>query len=186
MHHLLRLVILVTVILVAAFGCANPKAAKHKGGATSQEFVTDANWGMPAPADAVEPAVRQTLAQPENPEGESKQNMSEERTEVRPDGTVIRTVRHAATELGGSQSVADILKAYASGEYAKRLLLAILLGAVAWSCRLQWPVASGLLAAGAVATAFFGPIAALAAACLSAGVWVGYQVLKSRIPIPLP
>jgi hypothetical protein len=186
MHAVLRLVILVTAILVAAFGCASPKAAKQRGGAATQGFVIDGDFGMPAPVDVPQPAMNQTLAQPENPEGESKQTMTEERTEVRPDGTVIRTIRNAATELGGSQSVADILKAYASGEYAKRILLALLLGGVAWFIRTEWQVASGVLAAGAVATAFFGPIAALCAAVFAGGVWVAYHVMKSRIPFPLP
>ena len=158
MHSALRLLILVTLVLVAAFGCANNGATRVKGGGSSQEFPASDNFGMPAPADASEPAsapaVRQSLAQPENPEGESRQKMSEERTEVRPDGTVIRTVRHASTELGGSQDLAEILKEYAGTEYTRRLLLALLLGAVAWTARREWPVAAGLLAAGAVATAF--------------------------------
>lgn len=189
MHSFLRLVILVTLILVSAFGCGNPKAAKQRGGGTSQGFVTDGDFGVPAPPD-VAPApsmgMKQSLAQPENPEGESRQTMSEERTEVRPDGTVVRTVRKASTELGGSQDVADILKAYASGEYAKRMLLALFLGALAWFGRREWPVAAGVLAAGAVATAFFGPVAALCAVVFAGGLWVAYHVLKSRIPVPLP
>lgn len=192
-HHielrLIRWLVLATAILVALFGCAR-LPAPVKGGASTQGFADVSGWGMPtpaAPADAPAPrGVSQGMSQPDNPQGSSRQNMSEERTEVKPDGTVVRVVRRASTELGGAQDVADILKAYASGEYAKRMLLALFLGAAAWFLRLEWPVAAGVLAAGAVATAFFGPVAALVAACLAGGLWIAWHVLKSRIPVPLP
>jgi hypothetical protein len=168
---------LVLTTLLFAVGCGGrAMLAKTKGGGSEQ--------GFPAPADV--PGMSQRLEQPENPEGKSAQTMAEERTEIRPDGTVIRTVRTASTELGGSQDVADILRAYLGGEHFKRVALGLLLGLLAWLGRREWPVAAGVLALGAVATAFFGLPAVLISASMAGGLWLAWHILKSRVPIPLP
>lgn len=188
MHLLARIVIACTLIAVILFGCkTSPRY--QKGGTTTQSFPAlsaPMQVSQPAPAPAPAEGQSQTLAQPENAQGPSKQDMVEERTVMHPDGSVERTKRTAATVIGGSQSLTDILKTYYDDQYTRRLVLAILLGLAAWYLRNEWPVKAGVLAAGAVLTAFFGPVAAAIAASICAGIFVAYHVLKSRIPIPLP
>ena len=185
MHTVYRLALIITILLVSVFGCKTAPRYQ-KGGNTSQTFPS-----APALAPVTEPApagsgVSQTLTQPENAQGQSKQDMVEEKTVVRPDGTVERTRRSAGTVIGGSQSLTDILKTYYDDEYSKRMILALLLGVAAWYLRTEWPVKAGVCAVGAVLTAFFGPIAAACTALFCGGIFVAYHVLKSRIPVPLP
>lgn len=181
MHTLYRLTIVVTILLVSVFGCKSGSPRYQKGGTTVQSFP-------PAPATSLAPAApvegqTQSLAQPENAQGQSKQDMTEEKTVVHPDGTVERTRRTAGTVIGGSQSLTDILKVYGESKYFQRLALAALLGMAAWYYRLEWPVVASTLALGAILTAFFGPVAAAISAAVCAGLFVAYHVLKAQIPI---
>lgn len=186
MHTFYRLALVVTILLVSVFGCKSAPRYQ-KGGNTTQSFPPPAEQFLPGAAPVAEGSgMSQTLGQPENAQGQSKQDMVEEKTVVRPDGTVERTRRSAGTVIGGSQSLTDILKTYYDDEYSKRMILALLLGVAAWYLRTEWPVKAGVCAVGAVLTAFFGPIAAACTALFCGGIFVAYHVLKSRIPVPLP
>ena len=194
MHLLARLIIAVTLLAVLLFGCT-VAPRYQKGGTIRQSFPALAAVAEPAPVPVPEPSpapaapaegLSQSLTQPENAQGSSTQDMVEERTVMRPDGTVERTKRHAATVIGGSQSLTDILKTVYSAEYAKRMLLALMMGIAAWYFRTEWPVKAGILAVGAVLTAFFGPIASVITGAVCGGIFIAYHVLKTRIPFPIP
>jgi hypothetical protein len=181
MHTFYRLTIIATILLASVFGCKSGSPRYQKGGTTVQSFPATVATAL-APAAPVE-GQSQSLAQPENAQGNSKQDMTEEKTVVHPDGTVEQTRRTAGTVIGGSQSLTDILKVYGESKYFQRLALAVMLGMAAWYFRIEWPVVASALALGAILTAFFGPIASAIAAAVCAGLFIAYHVLKAQIPI---
>lgn len=173
LNLLARFFIALCLLACILFGCKTAPRYQ-KGGVSSQSFPQTST--APALSPAPEGNQTQTLAQPENAQGQSKQTMTEERTIVHLDGTVERTKRTAGTVLGGSQSLTDILKTYYDDEYSKRLILALLMGGAAWYFRTEWPVKAGILAIGAILTAFFGPIASALTAAVCGGIFVAYHV----------
>ena len=178
-----RALILITLILVAAYGCARP-TAHQKGGKIAQSLGEPA-YSDVLPRPAVAPAVpSQSLVQPENPAGESRQSISETTTTTKPDGTVVTTVKKADSVIGGSQDLADIIGAYMKGEYMRRLMIALGLAVLAWKLKEEWPVVAVILGSGAAAVVILGEIWTLVAACLAGGVFIAYHALKPRLPIP--
>ena len=176
------------VFLVSLSGCQ--MAPRHqRGGRTAQTL----GFSVTAPATSQPgtshlPAV-QTLTQPENPEGESLQELTETTTTTAPSGEVVTVVKRARTVIGGSQRLADILKEYASTEYARRIALALVLGVVAFAVRKEWPSLQWVFGIGAVAVAFFGPLAVLGVAGAAGGLIVAYYIVTARlaaVAAPLP
>lgn len=163
-----------TAVATLLSGC-NTAPRHQRGGITSQTL------GSPAPVIA--PA--QTLQQPENPEGESRQVIVRTVTTTTPTGDTVTTTEKAETVIGGSQDLADMLKAYAATEYTKRIALALILGIIAFRVRNEWPLASWGLGIGAVAVAFFGLPAVIATATFAVTVYVVYHVVRSQIPFQI-
>jgi len=170
---------LCVAILPALFlnACATPR--HQKGGQTSQSL------GTPAVYEPATPAT-QTLAQSENPKEVSTQEIRETVTTTAPTGEVVTTVKHAKTTLGGSQDLAEIMKEYTGSEYVKRIALALILGCIAFAVRKEWPSLQWVFGLGAVAVAFFGPIAVIAVAGIGGGIVFAYHVVKSNAQIHLP
>ena len=167
-------------------GCsAQPR--HQRGGRTAQTLgVTFQD--VRAPGVSQLPAV-QTLTQPENPEGESLQELTETTTTTAPSGEVVTVVKRARTVIGGSQDLADILQEYAATEYARRIALALILGVVAFAVRKEWPSLQWVFGLGAVAVAFFGPLAVLGVAGAAGGLIAAYYIVSARfpgLPAPLP
>jgi hypothetical protein len=93
--------------------------------------------------------VTQMLVQPENPEGPSNQQFV--RVTQQPDGTII--TERATTQLGGSQSMADILKASGISWTIKGVLtgIVLLLAGIVAVAR-GWPVTGLWVGIGGVAS----------------------------------
>lgn len=164
----------VILLMLAITGCRTP-AVHQKGGTASQSLGTSSVVLPATPAT-------QTLAQPENPKEVSTQEMSETTTTTAPTGEVVTTVKRAKTVLGGSQDLAEIMKEYAGSEYVKRIALALILVGAAFIARKEWPSLQWVLGLGAVAVAFFGPVAVLTVAGLGAGIIFAYYVVKAQVP----
>lgn len=174
--HLINALLVLGMAACLAFLSACASAPRHqRGGTTSQTL------GTPAPVIA----PSQALQQPENPEGESRQVIVRTITTTTPAGDTVTTTEKAETVIGGSQDLADMLKAYAATEYMRRIALALILGVIAFRVRNEWPLASWGLGIGAVAVAFFGLPAVIATATFGVTVYVVYHVVRSQIPFQL-
>lgn len=169
-------------LLAAVAGCKT--APRHqRGGSASQSL------GVTRPASPALEQSQQTLTQPENPEGESEQELTETTTTTAPSGEVVTVVKRARTVIGGSQDFADIVKEYAASEYARRIALALVLGVIAFAARKEWPSLQWVFGVGAVAVAFFGPALVLAVSGVGVGIIVAYYIVSARfavLPAPLP
>lgn len=180
MKSLSALVLLAVLWLALLAGCAT--APRHqRGGAASQSLghsatVTPRMPSSPGASPAAPAGPAQTLVQPENPEGESMQEMRETVTTTTPAGDVVTTVRTARTVIGGSQSLSDIMKAYAASEYTRRLALALVLAVVAFAVRKDWPSLQWVFGGGAVLVAFCGLGWALAILGAGGGVVLAYYL----------
>jgi hypothetical protein len=129
-----------------------------------------------------EPAVIQHIQQPENPEGSSEIQWEEFRTIMHTDGTVERIGRKSMSRIGGSQDYAKILKEYGKTEYFRGLVFGLCLMGVAWMAyRKDWPLISGILAVGAVASIFVAWWAGALSILAGAGIYIGYKV---ALPLP--
>lgn len=180
----LRLALLLLVLAIVWFlsGCGAPVQRHQRGGASAQTLGAPAlDVGRPLAGAPITGAPRQSMTQPENPEGQSQQEMSRTTTTTHADGSVTTTREVAKTVIGGSQSLTDILKAYAAGEYMRRIAIALIMGLVAWLMRKEWPLIAGVLAIGALVVAFFGPGYALAFAGAGAGIYVAYHVVRAQL-----
>ena len=127
--------------------------------------------------------AQQVFWQPENPEGPSIQKLVRTITTTAPTGEVVTTVERAETQVGGSQSLADIAKEIMGAEHWRNMAVALLMGIIAWIMRREWPTIAGILAFGAIVVAFFGLQWALAFAGVGGGIFIGYHLLKSQLPI---
>lgn len=155
-------------------GCTN--APRHqRGGSTAQTLGT-------APAIRIAPA--QTLQQPENPEGESRQVIVRTITTTTPAGDTITTTEKAETVIGGSQSLADILKEYAAADYIRRLAMALIIAVIAYRVRVEWPTISWGLGIGAAIVAFYGLPAVIGCAVFGGAVFLTYHVVRSKLAAP--
>lgn len=166
------LLMLFVIVVAALLMSCNSPARHQRGGTTTQTL------GAPAPAPVHAPA--QTLVQPENPEGESRQIIVRTITTTTPAGDTVTTTEKAETVIGGSQDLVGILKAYGQTEYMRRLVLALVLGVIAYRVRVEWPVASWGLAIGSVLVGFFGMTAAIATAVFGTTVFVTYYVVRAQ------
>ena len=191
MKSLSALVLLAVLFLALLAGCAS--APRHqRGGAASQSLglspaVTPRSLPLPGASPVAQSAApAQTLVQPENPEGESMQELRETVTTTTPAGDVVTTVRTARTVIGGSQSLTDIMRAYAASEYTRRLALALVLAVVAFAVRRDWPSLQWVFGLGAVIVAFYGLAAVLAVAGAAGGIVVAYYIVSARIGLPAP
>ena len=164
--------VVLTLLPLLLGGCA-PVQRHQRGGGSSQSL------GDARPAPVIAPY--QAMQQPENPEGQSLQELTRTVTTTHADGSVTTTREVARTVIGGSQRLADILKEYAKGEYMRRIALALIMGLIAWLLRKEWPLVAGVLGIGALVVAFFGPGWALAFAGAGAGIYVTYYIVSARI-----
>lgn len=180
MKFLSALVLLAVLFLALLAGCSS--APRHqRGGAASQSLglsapVTPRSLAQPGASPVAAAAPAQTLVQPENPEGESMQELRETVTTTTPAGDVVTTVRTARTVIGGSQDLAEMVKAYAASEYTRRLALALVLAVVAFAVRRDWPSLQWVLGGGAVLVAFCGLGWALAVLGAGGGVVLAYYL----------
>jgi len=174
-------------------GCLTSKGPPHqKGGATAQSLgpapampKLNMRTAQPQLADSafVVPVAGQAMQQPENPLGESKQVLHRTITTTAPTGEVVTTVERAETVIGGSQSLADIAKQIMGADHWRNMAVALLMGIIAWIMRREWPTIAGILALGAIVVAFFGLQWALGFAGIGGGIFVGYHLLRSQLPI---
>jgi hypothetical protein len=170
-------------IAVFAFcggGCSG--VVKHqKGGRASQSLGVS----IP-PMDYMGMPPEQFMEQPENPVGESRQAMARTVTTVDPaSGVVTSTTEHAETTIGGSQDLAKIIKQKVGADHLRNLIAALLMAAVAWLCRREWPIVGVALGVGAVVVAFFGIAWAVGFAGFGLGAVVIYYAARSQIPFQL-
>jgi hypothetical protein len=171
-----------TVALFLA-GCTS--VPRHqKGGGASQSLsplsilrIPDARLDVPPP----EPGPSQSLSQPENPEGESAQEITRTITTTSPDGSVVTTVERATTKLGGSQSLTDMIKEAVGADQLRALLLALIMAFTAFLCRHSWPFVAVALAVGAVVVAVFGIAYALAFGGIGLGAVVAYYIARAQL-----
>jgi hypothetical protein len=180
-------------LLCLLVGCATSKPPPHqKGGSAAQSLGPapamprlNIPTAQPKLADPVfhVPVAGQAMQQPENPLGESKQVLHRTITTTAPTGEVVTTVERAETVIGGSQSLADIAKQIMGAEHWKNMAVALLMGIIAWIMRKEWPTVAGILALGAIVVAFFGLQWALGFAGIGGGIFIGYHLLKSQLPI---
>jgi hypothetical protein len=185
--------VLVAISLLALLaGCATKTPPHQKGGSTAQSLgpaptmpKLNMTTTQPQLADAafVVPVAGQAMQQPENPLGESKQVLHRTITTTAPTGEVVTTVERAETVIGGSQSLADIAKQIMGAEHWRNMAVALLMGIIAWIMRREWPTIAGILAFGAIVVAFFGLQWALAFAGVGGGIFIGYHILRSQLPI---
>jgi hypothetical protein len=174
------------LLLALLTGC--PTAPRHQKGGGGAQTLGPAP--MPPTLVQVQPravalkgdTAQQVFWQPENPEGPSVQKLVRTITTTAPTGEVVTTVERAETQVGGSQSLADIAKQVMGAEHWKNMAVALLMAGIAWALRKQWPTPAGVLALGAIIVAFFGIKWALAVGGLSAGVFLGYHLTMSGIP----
>jgi hypothetical protein len=171
-------VLLAVSLLALLAGCATKTPPHQKGGNAAQSLGSS----PPAPALVIEHPA-QSMQQPENPLGESKQVLHRTITTTAPTGEVVTTVERAETVIGGSQSLADIAKQIMGADHWRNMAVALLMGIVAWIMRREWPTIAGILAFGAIVVAFFGLQYALAFAGVGGGVFLGYHLLRSQLPI---
>lgn len=173
-------------------GCARTPC-HQKGGTIAQSLgwsLAPPGLGALTPPPPASPSMggAQSLTQPENPQGESMQELRETTTTT-PTGEVVTVVRSARTVIGGSQDLADMIKAYAASEYMRRLALALILAVMAFAVRREWPSLQWVFGLGAVAVAFFGPVAVLTVAGLGAGILAAYYIVSAKfaaLAAPLP
>lgn len=189
------MVTLMIVSLLSVSGCA--RSPRHqKGGTIAQSLGWSSQLGNPGSAPTPQSPLAspllggaQSLTQPENPQGESMQELRETTTTTTPAGDVVTVVKSARTVIGGSQDLADIMKAYAASEYMRRIALALILAVVAFAVRRDWPSLQWVFGLGAVAVAFFGPLAVLAVAGIGAGIIAAYYIVSAKLAAlaaPLP
>lgn len=180
MKSLSALVLLLILVAVLAAGCASQP--RHQRGGSAAQSLGFSFSPPPAPAPAAQPAPAvQVLTQPENPDGESMQEIRETTTTTTPTGDVVTVVKSARTVIGGSQSLAEIAKAYASSEYTRRLALALVLAVVAFAVRREWPSLQWVFGGGAVLVAFCGLGWALAVLGAGGGMVLAYYVTTLKV-----
>jgi hypothetical protein len=140
----------------------------------------------PRPSEyGFDPAIpSQSMQQPENPLGESKQILRRTITTTAPTGEVVTTVETAETVIGGSQSLADIAKQIMSADHWRNMAVALLMAIIAWYARKEWPTVATVLAVGALIVAFFGLKWALGFGAAGGGIVIGYYILRAQLPIP--
>ena len=181
-------VLLAVSLLALLAGCATKGPPHQKGGGGAQSLGLPP---MPPNLVQVTPqaptlkndTAQQVFWQPENPEGPSIQKLVRTITTTAPTGEVVTTVERAETQVGGSQSLADIAKEIMGADHWRNMAVALLMGIIAWIMRREWPTIAGILAFGAIVVAFFGLQWALAFAGVGGGVFLGYHILRSQLPI---
>ena len=160
--------LLVILAVLALTGCKS--TPRHQRGGSSE--IT--------PAAAV-------LRQPENPEGTSSQQVERTITTIHPTTGVVTISREAAaTSIGGSQSLTDIIKQSVGAENLRNSILALALAFTAFFVRREWPMIAAILCGGAVFVALFGYVALLVTLGVSGGIFIAYQILSARMRLPLP
>lgn len=175
-------ILCVVLIVCLLTGCSSPPRHQRGGRAAQSLGFTPPVTPRSQPAAGASPIpASQTLTQPENPEGESVQEIRETTTTTTPAGEVVTVVKSARTVIGGSQDLADIMQEYAASEYARRIALALILGVIAFAVRREWPSLQWVFGVGAVAVAFFGPFAVLAVAGLGTGIVLAYYIVSAKL-----
>jgi hypothetical protein len=166
--------LLAVSLLALLAGCATKTPPHQKGGTTAQSLgpaptmpKLKMTTAQPQLADSafVVPVAGQAMQQPENPLGESKQVLHRTITTTAPTGEVV------------------IAKQVMGADHWRNMAVALLMGIVAWIMRREWPTIAGILAFGAIVVAFFGLQWALAFAGIGGGVFLGYHLLRSQLPI---
>lgn len=115
---------LTVILLILLTGCTTPK--HQEGGYSTLRLGQEVTQGM---------------RQPQNPEGPSRQAWEEVRTIHHNDGSVEVFRRAATTDIGGSQDLAKIIKAYANLDLIQKSGMALILALFAWMAwRRQWPI----------------------------------------------
>lgn len=180
------------VVLIAcaclALAACRTGPPHQKGGNAAQSLgpapampklnIAHASPRLSDPAFAVLPS--QSMQQPENPLGESKQVLRRTITTTAPTGEVVTTVETAETVIGGSQSLADIAKQIMSADHWRNMAVALLMAIVAWYARREWPTVAVVLAIGAIVVALFGLKWALGFGAMGGGLVVGYYVVRAQ------
>lgn len=166
------------LVLFALPGCS---VTRHqKGGKAGQSLSSP----VPVFAAPIHIPASQTIEQPENPQGESRQNLARVVTTVDPvSGVITSTSEKAETTIGGSQDLAKIVKEKVGADHLRNLAAALCMGLVAWLMRREWPYLAGALGIGAVFTAFFGLWIALGFAGFVGGGMFVYFAARARIGI---
>lgn len=150
-------------LILALAGCATPK--HQQGGSASTQMPMLAN---------------QSFTQPENPEGSSKIAFEERNTKHHPDGTIEINERKSATEIGGSQDLATIIKEAARAGMLRNAIVGLfllLLGVVAISQ--GWPIVGAVVLAGGV-SAFWLWWIGLAVTGVGAAIVFGYKFKEAE------
>jgi len=172
------MLIIAALLLVA--GC-RVAPVPPRGGAAEQAFAMPPAAAQPQAPAAEATAVRQSLRQPDAPDGQSRQEMVEREVEHRADGVVVVRERRAQTELGGSQDWARIVREYARAELLRGVLLALGMvagGLVALSR--GWPLMSIVLFIGAGASLLVAWWAGLVACVVALALFVGWTVAGAQ------
>jgi hypothetical protein len=184
-----RLAAIIAVLVLA--GCKTGGPPHQKGGKAAQSLgpapampqlhIAHTAPKLANPTFTVPPS--QSMQQPENPLGESKQVLRRTITTTAPTGEVVTTVETAETVIGGSQSLADIAKQIMGAEHWRNMAVALLMAIVAWYARKDWPTVAVILAVGALVVALFGLKWALGFGAAGGGMVIGYYILRAQLPI---
>lgn len=165
---------LLILVLVISCGFTTCKQDHQKGGGAT---TTIPQTGQGKPAEPLEPLAPLVMGinQPENPEGSSSMSSKQVLTTVYPDGTIVINNLETATEIGGSQDYAAIMKEVGGSEHFKNLLAALgLILAAWWMYRKEWEMVACILTVGACFCLFWGWLAAPIAIGLSFAASLGF------------
>ena len=168
----LRLVSLFCLVGCMGFTTCTPRHQKG-GGATTDVPQTGAEV----------PVLHMGMNQPENPEGSSSMSSKQITTTHHPDGRVVVNHIETATTIGGSQPMAEIVKAYVASDYFKGLLAGLGMTIAAWwMYRKEWEMTAAVLFISGVFCVFWSWLAApmgIGAAVLLAGGH--YKTIATKI-----
>ena len=130
-----------------------------------------------------QPGLSMGISQPENPEGSSSMESKQTTTTIYPDGVVVVSNIETATEIGGSQDYAKILKEYSQSNYFKNLLAGLgMMLAAWWMYKKEWEMTAATLFIAGIFCVFWSWWAApigIGAAFLMAGGH--YKTLAAKI-----
>ena len=126
-----------TIALIFLVGCA-ARPNHQKGG--------EASFSAPQ-------LISQSIKQPENPEGVSKQHFEERKTIHHPDGIIEIIERRSKSEIGGSQDFAKIMREWARVDIMRKIGVSFLLFVIGFVMLTKgWPTPSLAFVAGGAAS----------------------------------